>query len=352
MKFRSSVMALLGITPLLLVLLAPQTLSAARKSPIARAAVWQATDIPSMDIMAGPAGPGAFPFKAEVECTYLDKKLSGKSPKFACMRNSDDELKVKFGGTNGEVYAEMAATRLLWALGFPADHMYSVEVICHGCPAEFGGVVRENGDRLFAPATIERKIPGAVIEDKFSWSDLDEVDEESGGAPLAHRDALKLMAVFLQHTDTKSQQQRIVCLGVDKLPPDDSCQTPLIMIQDAGVTFGRASRFNDNSDSSMNFMGWSRTPVWKSQTGPCVGNLPKSFTGTLDDPRISEAGRKFLAGLLQQLTDAQIHDLFEVSRVSLRLREPDHARSGFPTVDEWVGVFKQKRDEIVNRRCA
>jgi hypothetical protein len=59
MTFRSSVTALLGIIPLLVVLVAPQTLSAARKSPVARAAVWQATDIPSMDIMAGPAGPGA-----------------------------------------------------------------------------------------------------------------------------------------------------------------------------------------------------------------------------------------------------------------------------------------------------
>ena len=124
------------------------------------------------------------------------------------------------------------------------------------------------------------------------------------------------------------------------------------MIQDVGVTFGRATRFNENTPSSMNLVGWSSTPVWKSATGPCVGNLSKSFTGTLGEPAISEAGRQFLAGLLQQLTDAQIRDLFEVSRVTLRVREPGNAKSGFPTVDEWVAAFKQKRDEIVNRRCA
>ena len=39
------------------------------------------------------------------------------------------------------------------------------------------------------------------------------VDPEFGGAPRAHRDAMKLLAVFLQHTDTKPEQQRIVCLG-------------------------------------------------------------------------------------------------------------------------------------------
>ena len=351
MKCRSSVIALLGITPLLF---AANTLSAAEeKSPdVTRAQVWQATDIPSMNFKVGPAGPGAFPFRAEVDCTYLDKELSGRSPKFACMRAGDDELKVKFGGTNGEVYGEVAASRLLWALGFGADHMYSVKVICHGCPEESGAILRDNGDRIFDPATIERKMPGALLSDKWSWKELDAIDEEAGGAPLAHRDALKLMAVFLQHSDTKPAQQRLICLGVTEVPPGGVCEKPFILIQDVGVTFGRATRFNENTPSSMNLAGWSSTPVWKSATGPCVGNLSKSFTGTLGEPVISEAGREFLAGLLQQLTDAQIRDLFEVSRVTLRVREPGNAKSGFPTVDEWVTVFKQKRAEIVNRRCA
>ena len=39
----------------------------------------------------------------------------------------------------------------------------------------------------------------------------------------------------------------------------------------------------------MNFEKWSREPVWKDAS-KCVGNLTKSFTGTLDNPRISEAG--------------------------------------------------------------
>jgi hypothetical protein len=351
MKCRSSVIALVGLTPLLF---AANALAAEGKPPdVARAQVWQATNIPFMNIKAGPTGPGAFPFRAEVDCNYLDKELSGRSPKFACMKAGNDELKVKFGGTNGEVYGEVAASRLLWALGFGADHMYSVKVICHGCPAEFNGIIRDNGDRVFDPATIERKMPGALISDQWSWKQIDEIDEEAGGAPLAHRDALKLMAVFLQHSDTKPAQQRLICLGGDgDLPAGAACDKPFILIQDVGVTFGRATMFNANTTSSMNLVGWSSTPVWKSATGPCVGNLSKSFTGTLGEPVISEAGRAFLAGLLQQLTEAQIRDLFKISRVALRLREPGNAKSGFSTVDEWVTVFKQKRAEIVNRRCA
>ena len=60
--------------------------------------------------------------------------------------------------------------------------------------------------------------------------------------------------------------------------------------------------------------------------------------------QFSEAGRRFLADLLVQLSDAQLHDLFDVARFTRR----DPTR----TVDDWVRAFKQKRDEIVNATCA
>jgi hypothetical protein len=349
MTRRSFVIALVATTS---IVLPANTLAAAEeKSHGTRAQVWQATDIPSKNLKVGPTGPGAFSSRAEIACTYRDEELGGRSPKFACMRAGDDELKVKFGGTNGEVYAEVAATRLLWALGFGADHMYPVKVTCHGCPKEFAGIVRDNGDTIFDPAAVERKMPGEVLSDEWSWRELDAIDEKAGGAPLAHRDALKLLAVFIQHSDNKPAQQRVICPGVDEVPAGAACSTPLVMLQDVGVTFGRATLFNENTPSSMNLEGWSSTPVFKSASGPCVGNLSKSFTGTMGEPVISEAGRQFLAGLLQQLTDEQLRDLFESARVTLRVREPGNAKSGFPTVDEWVSAFKQKRDEIVNRRC-
>jgi hypothetical protein len=52
--------------------------------------------------------------------------------------------------------------------------------------------------------------------------------------------------------------------------------------------------------------------------------------------------------LLQQLTDAQLRDLFTVGRVDRRrVDESTPAAS----VDEWVAAFKQKRDEIVSNQC-
>jgi hypothetical protein len=166
--------------------------------------------------------------------------------------------------------------------------------------------------------------------------------------------------VFMQHTDTKPEQQRLVCLDEQKggskdiakrKPQQTPCANPFMLINDLGVTFGRANRFNENSAGSMNLVAWSKTPVWK-EGEVCIGNLPKSQTGTLDNPSISEEGRRFLADLLVQLSDAQLRDLFESGRVNLRLSNPADVMSGFATVDQWVNTFKQKRDEIVTRRCA
>jgi hypothetical protein len=320
------------------------------KDLIARAKVWFQTDIPSMNLRTGPIGPGSFEQGATVTCTYLDKKMSGASPKFACRLEDGDELKVKYGGDNGEVYGEVAASRLLWALGFGADHMYSVRVICRGCPDEIAGVLRSNGERIVDPAAVERKMPGEELVAKWDWDELDQVAESAGGATKAQRDAFKLLAVLLQHSDSKADQQRVICVeGFSK--DGGRCAVPLMMINDVGITFGRAKTFNQQPRASVNLAEWAKVPIWKESTG-CVGNLSGSFKGTLKNPVIGEGGRQFLADLLTQLSDRQVRDMFEAARVHLRPRAPDSGQSGFPTVDEWVDAFRQKRTEIVERRCA
>jgi len=327
-----------------------------RTSVIARAKVWQPTEVSTMDLKAGPDAPKAFKAGDTVSCTYVNDKLGGKTPKFSCKTDQDDHLKVKFGGDNGEVYAEVLASRLLWALGFGADHMYPVRVVCRDCPSRFNGVIRSPKESVFDPAAVERKMPGEAYrpDEGWSWKELDLIDEKAGGATRAERDAFRLLAVFIQHTDTKPEQQRLLCLDEPKSDHTAkgpmACAKPFMMIQDLGVTFGRANKFNEGSLGSVNLAEWSKTPVWQDETA-CVGNLPKSSTGTLENPSISEDGRRFLADLLTQLTDQQLYDLFAAARVTLRVRDPRDVKSGFPTIDEWVAAFKQKRSQIVDRHC-
>jgi hypothetical protein len=310
-----------------------------RLAAIRRGHVWAPTNVPSMDIRTGPAGPGAFPPNATVTCNYVEEKSSGKSAKFTCVIPPDDKIHVKYGRTNGEVFAEVAASRLFWALGFGAEHDYPVRLECRGCPATIV-------DADFG--TIQRLHPGRDIQTRtvygWSWAELDEIES---GAPPSERDArsaLKLLAVLVQHTDSKTEQQRLLC-------PDDgspnACPDPLLMVHDLGKTFGQSDLFNRDSVGSVNLHNWANSPIWKDPAH-CVGGLAQSQTGTLGDPIISEGGRRFLADLLVQLTDTQIHDLFDVARFSERtLKTPGDAS----TIDEWVGTFKAKRDEIVTARC-
>lgn len=315
--------------------------------------MWRPRDIPGTDVRVGPTGKGAFDSSQPVYCTYRKRPMSGHTPKFTCAVGPDDEVKVKYGRENGEVFGEVAATRLFWVLGFGADRLYSVRVICHGCPFDSlgdAGSSSRGADVVFDPAAIERKMAGRTMESHtdsgWSWPELELVDERAGGAPRAHRDALKLLAAIVQHTDSKAEQQRLVCLSEDEGEDAAVCAQPFMIISDFGMTFGRANRFNRDAPGSVNLERWASTPVWKDPAR-CIAYLPKSATGSLEHPRISEEGRAFLANLLTQLSDQQIRDVFEAARMPLRSLDP--RRSG--TIDEWAAAFRQKRDEVVQHTC-
>jgi hypothetical protein len=263
-------------------------------------------------------------------------------------------VKVRYGTQNGKVEAAVIASRLLWALGFGADRLYPVVVRCRGCsPDPWTQRAPAAGEQVFDPAAIERKPKGHEMKSEYkggwAWPELDLVDEQQGGAPRAQRDALKLLAVFMQHSDNKRLNERLLCLSTGRAT-GDACDQPFMMVHDVGLTFGHANFLNRNTRASLNFEEWSSTPIWRDPAA-CVAHMSKSFSGTLGNPKIHEAGRQFLADLLVQLTDQQLHDLFEVARVDRRSRDPSHPGLRPATVDEWVTAFERKRDEIVNHRC-
>jgi len=321
-----------------------------------RAQIWNPVTVPEMDIRLGPQGKGAFAPNANVVCDHVEGELEGATAKFDCKLSDGSVVKVKYG--TGEVFAEVLSTRLLWALGFGADWMYPAVVTCRGCsanPWKNRHTVTET--HVFNPAAIERKAPGHAIDTKkikgWSWPELQFIDPVQGGALPEQRDALTLLAVFIQHSDSKPEQQRLACLSHDFIDEEGNvtgeCAKPFMLLNDVGQTFGKANWLNRDDVSSVNFDGWSKTRIWEDGKS-CDGHITVSRTGTLGHPRISEAGRAFLAGLLAQLTDHQLHDLFDVARVELRSRKPG-SNEPPATIDEWVAAFKLKRDEIASRRC-
>jgi len=339
---------------------------AERQEVMERASIWRPLNTSSLDLLTGPVLPASQRLPAQVACTFVfpEKPLSGMTPKFECDLGRDDVVKVKYGEKNGEVYAEVAASRLLWALGFQADVMYPVRVTCRNCPADpFAassadwqrGSPTDVETKVFDPAVIERE-SGSKVEvpgyEGWAFPELDKLNTRGGGATRAQIDALKLLAVFIQHSDSKPGQQEIVCREGSKTKDakgNETCGEAWLVIKDLGGSFGKATKLNS---SKMNLKDWSGAGIWKDAK-QCVGDMPRSFTGSLEDPVISEAGRRFLAERLMLLSDRQLRDLFVVSNVVKRGEEIEGAdgKKRPVTVDDWVAVFKHKRAEIAAARC-
>jgi hypothetical protein len=330
---------------------------ALRERALASAHVWRAPSVPVAQAVLGenPGGASSFKETDEVSCRFVKKKVGGRTPKFNCELPSGEVVKVKYGTANAEVHAEVAATRLLAALGFGADHMFVVrKVRCAGCPALpfpalkcfgethldsvcFPGGLDYEKTVEFDPVVIERRLEGRVIEGHedqgWAWFELDRVSADRGGSPRAEVDALKLMAVFLAHWDNKAENQRLVCLpGGDR--PNGSCARPFALIQDLGSTFGPAK---------VDLHNWRNTPVWTDRASCRVSMARLPFEGaTFRDQQISEDGRRLLVSLLEQLSPSQLTDLFTRSRITTF----DTVSLENRRADAWVAAFQEKVREL------
>jgi hypothetical protein len=335
--------------------------TAIHEDALRRAQVWQEPDTPIEEakLDRNPDGPHSFATDEVVECWFRPGGIAGSTPKFDCELAGGEVVKVKYGRSNAEVYTEIAATRLLAALGFPTDRMYAVQrVRCFGCPAdpfpqlECVNNLKEGAtlescfpaldfNRLhdFDAAVIERPIKGRRIETDhargWTWEELKFVDPVSGGASRAELDALRLMAVFLGHWDNKAKNQRLLCQGEKK--GDEGCDRPLAMIQDLGATFG---------PMKLDLARWSSTRIWADAPSCKVSMKKMPYGGsTFPDAFISEDGRQFLASRLSRLTRKQIRALFEGARIS----DFPHKRASARNLDNWVRAFQTKVRSIVDR---
>lgn len=332
--------------------------AAVREDALRRAWVWRepAEPIEQADLSRNPGELRPLDGSALV-CKFLPRATAGTTPKFDCVLHGGEVIKVKYGGS-GERHAEVAASRLLAALGFAADRMYLVPRIrCYGCPPnpfrtyqalELARAAEVYTRRIdfdayteFEWVSVERRLPAAAIATPevkgWSFHELDQIDPVRGGATRAEMDALRLMAVFLHHWDNKAENQRLVCLTGPRSGSNGACPEPLAMLQDVGSTFG---------PSKVNLARWSGRPFW-SNAARCeldMKDMPYRG-GTFSAVRISEDGRRLLAGLMRRLSERQIRDLFAGARFAQFHRPTEPGAD----LSNWVRAFQRKVGEIADR---
>lgn len=321
-----------------------------RAEALRRARVWHepAQPIASADLAANPPGPGGFRPDEDVSCTFRLRASEGWTPKFECALPSGEQVKVKYGRKSAEVFGEVAATRLLSAMGFGADRMYVVRSVrCRGCPlypypkVEILDALRrfEGRQVTFRVAAIERKMPGRTIKtvdtEGWTWPELDRIDPAAGGSSRAEVDALRLMGVFLSHWDNKGPNQRLVCQ--DAGDPTDGCSRPFALLQDVGATFG---------PSGVNLEAWKDAHIWSDPATCRVSMKDLPYAGaTFGEAQITEAGRRFLGDRLRQLSHAQVVALFAGARFPLFARQSPAGRN----VENWAAAFEDRVRQIADR---
>jgi len=357
----------------------PKPTSEERLEYVARARVWEPTDVTAKNLFEGSAGRLPIAVDDEVTCDFVPKQMTGWSEKFSCRLEDGTVVKVKYDGPSHykEAYGEVLGTRIFWALGFYADRMIPAHVTCRGCPEQpFEWVSHKKrrpvddrgflkslprrahvGTYRFEIAAIEEEVDGLTIEREdhqgWDWELLDRVDPARGGATRAETDALKLLNAFVQNADNKAAQNTLACPR-EAIERDASgpvgCRRPILYVDDLGSVFGEGG-FTTGGSGRIDYDGWRSRRVWRDAE-KCEARL--SAVGgifrhtTLKDPVVGEEGRALLAEQLGKLSDQQIADLFRVARVDrLELKTKDGANGERAvTIADWVELFKEKRREI------
>lgn len=338
---------------------------------------------PELNVLAGP------PVKQEerrlladaIDCSLVPDGIdadSGLTRKFVCTLATGVaakptlDIKVKYGPENPEVNSELIGTRLLWALGFAADRMYFMKTTrCYGCSED--PFKKRDLDptsyevpREFSPTAIERKYDGSsirkptikyvttpgphphqkpVASSLAGWK-FDELLNVVSDDPRIRadqemkRNALTLLATFINHVDSKAQNQRLVCMV--PLDANGKCNGRVVMmIQDLGAAFGKGFHLTKGSLLRVNHQGWTSTPIWR-EPARCKAGTSFWFTQSFKYAIVTESGREFLVKLLKGFSAGaagrkRVEDLFRAGHVELR---------SAATAEQWADTFMAKVKEL------
>ena len=370
---------------------AVMTSPVSRTGYLARAVIWQDPgELSPKDALDGPSG--IFPYTIEeatdaagIACTFgkPGKMLGGKSPKFTCLAPGDHNLRLKYWDSernngNRETFATLAATRLMWLLGFMATPALPMNIRCEGCPED---PMSGSGDRRLRryvamwqwPLSHPVIVSHSDTDQGWSWRELDDAvgalpPGEERTRQRTHFAALSLLGVLLQHGDRKPEQQALYCLdpvdltaGEVRQPGDgdshemlferagsSACPRPAVTIVDVGATFGGAGRTSSGTTAKMHLESWRKKSVFERGDGACRGDLTVSMaagSGGEGKPVISEEGRLFLLERFHHLTPEHLRAIFTAARV-------DKAPGGSAaSIDAWVAAFQDKVRQIEARHC-
>ena len=345
--------------------------SEARAQAERTAKVWQQPD-PGYDPVLGynpTSGPRAGSPTVDstgrakaFNCVAVKKENegTGTTPKFYCtVPGAVDEngepirykIKPHFKGQskdkrNGEIHGEFLSSRFSKALGFFADDEWVTDVTCPDCEKSLNKGFQGVPFSPFQPAAgIELPLGKGIdvdCDNKDSAAIAPSLSKLlQAGSPRAEIDAFKLWLAFVDHGDTKTDNQKFSCLDSKKNANGSRICEPgqaVYYVSDMGSTFGHSS----SSESKARLKTWQGKDPIKVSGGHCT-----TTAKSVGDTSISEGGRTLLASGLQKLLDAEKTDgvitkVFRASRNDERDQAPE----------AWTAEFQRKAKTIIDARCS
>jgi len=285
---------------------------------------------------------------------------TGTTPKFHCsvLRVVDEhgdliryKVKPHFKGQardkrNGEVYGEFLSSRFSKALGFFADDEWVADVTCPDCEKSLNKGFQGASFTPFQPAAGIELPLGDGIDVKCNNRDSGALARAlskllENGAPRAEIDAFKLWLAFIDHGDTKADNQKFSCLNSKKNADGSRLCKPgqaVYYVGDMGSTFG----YNSSSEKKATLAAWRGKDPIKVSGGRC-----STTARSVGDTSVSEGGRQLLANGLQRLLDDEKTDNL-ITRVFRASR--NHERDQPP--EAWTAEFVRKARTIIDARCS
>jgi hypothetical protein len=248
--------------------------------------LWEATDIASYDTSVGPGGADMQPDLSHI--TFVEEEKGGFSKKYKIKDGAGHTWVAKVGP---EAQSETASVRLVSAIGYRTDINYLVPRM----------TIPSVGD--FTNVRLEARPDDVKRVGTWSWSD----NPFKGTKELQ---GLKIMMAFLNNWDMKEANNVIL----EKDGKD------YYAISDLGASFGKTGpvglpifwRIGRNRNEPESY---ADSDFLK---GVQSGKIKFAYVGknAAQDKDITVADARWLADLLVQLSDKQIHDAFLAANYS------------------------------------
>jgi hypothetical protein len=247
--------------------------------------LWQDPgDLSTRDLINGPGGEEMKPDLSHV--TFIEEQTGGYSKKY---RVQDGAGRTWVAKLDKEAQPETAATRLLWAVGYPTEITYLVPE------------VTIEGKGTYKNVRFEARPKGVKRLENWRWA-------SNPFAGTREYQGLKVMMVLIDNWDIKDENNRII-----HVRNADGSEELRYIISDLGGTFGKTGGVFSRSRNEPE--DYAKAKFIK---GVKRGRVEFNYNGKRGDlfRDITVEQARWLGGLLSQLSDQQISDAFRAANYS------------------------------------